>query len=294
MVQLADVDIKTREVLDWKGVHLLHFDDSSCSQKIRIFLNLKGIDWVSHPVDLARQKNYSSWFLGINPRGLVPVLVHDGDVHVESNDILNYLEQAFPEPPLITSNMHNEVQHKLHQANEFQLDVRAITMRFIYPQMMVMKDPATLDAYASHRGTIEGKPDLQKEEELTFWRNMAREGITDGQVRRAAKRLKRCYKEFEQQLGLKKYLAGNQITLLDIVWFIYTHRLTLAGYPFKKLHPHVDLWYRELLSKPDFAKEVKPPIPMTFITPLLHIGQFVRGKSFRKIGDLVPDKLYEL
>ena len=43
MVQLVDSDIKTREVLDWKGVHLLHFFLSSCSQKLRIFLNLKGI-----------------------------------------------------------------------------------------------------------------------------------------------------------------------------------------------------------------------------------------------------------
>ena len=48
MVQLADGDIKTREVLDWKGVHLFHFMGSSCSQKARIFLNLKGIPWESH------------------------------------------------------------------------------------------------------------------------------------------------------------------------------------------------------------------------------------------------------
>ena len=54
MVQLADGDIKTREVLGWKGVHVLHFMGSSCSQKLRIFLNLKGIPWQSHPIDLAR------------------------------------------------------------------------------------------------------------------------------------------------------------------------------------------------------------------------------------------------
>ena len=90
MVQLADADIQTREVLDWQGVHLFHFASSSCSQKTRIFLNLKGIEWESHPVDLMRQQNYTPWFLGINPRGLVPVLVHDGVVHIESNDILMY------------------------------------------------------------------------------------------------------------------------------------------------------------------------------------------------------------
>ena len=101
MPQLDEKEIRTREVLDWKGLHLLHFAGSSCSQKTRIFLNLKGVAWESHPVNLAAQKNYTPWFLGINPRGLVPVLVHDGRVIIESNDILAYLEEIFPEPPLI-------------------------------------------------------------------------------------------------------------------------------------------------------------------------------------------------
>ncbi len=87
MVQLVDSDIRTREVLAWKGVHVLHFMGSSCSQKLRIFLNLKGIEWESHLVDLFTGENFRAWFLGINPRGLVPVLVHDGMVHIESNDI---------------------------------------------------------------------------------------------------------------------------------------------------------------------------------------------------------------
>ena len=72
MVQLVDSDIKTREVLGWKGVHVLHFSGSSCSQKLRIFLNLKGIAWESHLVDLPTNENFTPWFLGINPRGLVP------------------------------------------------------------------------------------------------------------------------------------------------------------------------------------------------------------------------------
>ena len=96
MVQLLDSDIKTREVLDWKGVHLIHYMGSSCSQKVRIFLNLKGIDWQSHTIDLLANENVEPWFLGINPRGLAPVLIHNGAVHIESNDIIQYLEKYSP------------------------------------------------------------------------------------------------------------------------------------------------------------------------------------------------------
>ena len=98
MVRLLDSDVKTGEVLDWKGVHLLHAPGSSCSQKTRIFLNLKNIPWQSHVIDLAKGENLEPWYLGINPRGLVPCLVHDGAVFIESNDIIEYLEDTFPDP----------------------------------------------------------------------------------------------------------------------------------------------------------------------------------------------------
>ena len=124
MVQLIDSDIKTREVLGWKGVHVLHFAGSSCSQKLRIFLNLKGIPWESHPIDLPGNENFRPWFLGINPRGLVPVLVHDGAVHIESNDIIQHLEKAFPEPRLIPAGHENEVAALLRHEDDLHLDLR--------------------------------------------------------------------------------------------------------------------------------------------------------------------------
>ena len=88
MVKLVRSDILTTEVLDWKGVHLFHFPSSSCSQKTRIFLTEKGVEWEPHPINLMTHENFTDWYLGINPRGLVPALVHDGDVHIESNDIM--------------------------------------------------------------------------------------------------------------------------------------------------------------------------------------------------------------
>src|SRR5436853_3912933 len=78
MVQPVKSNIRTREVLDWKGLHVFYFPLSSCSQKLRIFLNLKGVKWESHIINLFTNENLSERYLGINPRGLVPALVHDG------------------------------------------------------------------------------------------------------------------------------------------------------------------------------------------------------------------------
>src|ERR1700692_3765982 len=160
MVQLADGDIKTREVLGWKGVHVLHFMGSSCSQKLRIFLNLKGIPWQSHPIDLPAYENMQPWFLGINPRGLVPVLVDDGAVHIESNDIIQYLEKKFPEPRLIPPGHESEVASLLHHEDDLHLDLRTLSFRFVFAPPGPPKPAAALGRYVVNgSGTEQGAQD---------------------------------------------------------------------------------------------------------------------------------------
>ena len=49
---------------------------------------------------------------------------------------------------------------------------------------------------------------------------------------------------------------GENLGVLDIAWFIYAYRLSLAGYPFKRLHPRVSGWVEKLRARPEFAKEI--------------------------------------
>ncbi len=83
-----------------KGLHLYHFNMSNCSMRVRITLEEKGLNWESHHIDLFKKENHTPEYFGINPNGLVPTLVHDGVVIIESNDIIDYLDQTFAEPPL--------------------------------------------------------------------------------------------------------------------------------------------------------------------------------------------------
>ena len=61
------------------------------------------------------------------------------------------------------------------------------------------------------------------------------------------------------RLAQHPYLLGEDLTVLDIAWFIYAHRLSLAGYPFARLHPRVDAFVQKLRATPEFAKEVATP-----------------------------------
>ena len=257
MVQLVDSDIKTREVLGWRGVHVLHFAGSSCSQKLRIFLNLKNIPWVSHPIDLPGNENMQPWFLGINPRGLVPVLVDDGAVHIESNDIIQYLERKFPTPKLIPAGHDNEVAALLRHEDDLHLDLRTLSFRFVFTPPGPPKPAAALDSYIQNgAGTVQGIKDPEKQVQIEFWQRAAKEGFTDDRARASAQKFRAEFDKLDRTLAKQAYLMGNELSVVDIAWLIYEHRLSLAGYPFERLHPHVHAWAEKLRAKPEFAKEV--------------------------------------
>jgi glutathione S-transferase len=260
MVQLVESDIKTREVLDWKGVHVLHFMGSSCSQKLRVFLNLKGIPWKSHHVDLMANENFRPWFLGINPRGLVPVLVHDGAVHIESNDIIAYLEKTFPQPRLVPEGHENEVGALLKHEDDLHFDLRRLSFRFVFAPPGPAKPPDALKSYAANgSGTVQGVKDAKKAAQIEFWERANKDGFTDADCRKSAQTFRAEFDALDKRLATQPYLFGNELTALDIAWFIYTNRLALAGYPFAKLHPNVNAWFQKLAARPEFAKEVAMP-----------------------------------
>lgn len=74
---------------------------SGASYRTRIALNLKGLAYETIPVDLVGGDQFGAAFGALNPQHLVPVVV-DGDlVLTQSVAILEWLEEAYPEPPLL-------------------------------------------------------------------------------------------------------------------------------------------------------------------------------------------------
>lgn len=80
---------------------LYHFWSSTCSRKVRITLAEKGLDWKSHHIDIVTKlDNLEPDYVKLNPNGVVPTLDHDGKIIIESNIIIEYLDDTFPEVSL--------------------------------------------------------------------------------------------------------------------------------------------------------------------------------------------------
>ena len=74
---------------------------SSAAFRVRIALNLKKLDYESVAIHLRRNDQSKPDYLGVNPQGLVPTLVDGGRTLIQSLAIIEYLDEAYPDPPLL-------------------------------------------------------------------------------------------------------------------------------------------------------------------------------------------------
>jgi len=159
------VEPQNLAVLDFKGLHLYHAHISNCSARVRLLLEEKSLSWESHHVYLAKRENVSEEYFGINPKGVVPTLVHDGIVITESNDILAYLDESFPDTSFrqVTDEKQSEIDNWLKISGEAHMPgIKTIQYYKRNAAMMkktdkevalyrwLQKDPAYLEFHGKH------------------------------------------------------------------------------------------------------------------------------------------------
>nr|XP_027225770.1 probable maleylacetoacetate isomerase 2 isoform X2 [Penaeus vannamei] len=78
---------------------------SSCSWRVRIALAHKGVDYEYRAINLLKQEQVSDEYKKLNPIGQVPALIVDENTLTQSISILEYLEEAFPQKPLLPKDL---------------------------------------------------------------------------------------------------------------------------------------------------------------------------------------------
>lgn len=87
--------------------------NSICTQKVLITMFEKNLSWQTKRVDLFKNEQYDAEYLKYNPKGVVPTLVNDGQVIVESTLICEYLDDTFPVPSLVPESPYGRSQMRL-------------------------------------------------------------------------------------------------------------------------------------------------------------------------------------
>src|SRR5713226_1974291 len=81
-------------------IELYHNDRAVCAQKVRFALAEKKLQWENHHLNLRAGDQQKAEYLKLNPNAVVPTLVDNGTVIIESTVICEYLDDAYPEPTL--------------------------------------------------------------------------------------------------------------------------------------------------------------------------------------------------
>ncbi len=140
---------------------------SSAAYRVRIALNLKGIQYESVPVNLLPGAHRQPEYLGRNPQGLVPALEDDGAVIGQSLAVIEYLEESHPQPPLLPRSALDRARVR-SMALAIACDVHPLNnLRVLnYLRSPLGQDEAAVDTWYRH-WIAEGFRGL--EEEVRRW-----------------------------------------------------------------------------------------------------------------------------
>ena len=226
---------------------LYHNNISVCAQKVRIVLAEKSAPWTNRHLSLAKGEHLTPEFKRMNPRGVVPVLVHDGNTIVESSVICSYLDDVFPSPPLSSTNPVERATMRLWcKLPDDILHMACATVSFAisFGQQLKQQVGAGLEE------RLMKMPDPARRERQ---RALIEKGIETPFFRDHIKVFERTIAEMETQLGKTKWLASDAYTLADAEITPYIERvdrLGLAGLWDNR--PRVDDWFMRIKARPSF------------------------------------------
>ena len=238
---------ENKSVENYKGLHLYHGDISNCSMRVRMTLIEKGLDWTSHHIDLKKKENITDDYFGINPNGLVPTLIDDGVVHIESNDIIDYLDEKYPEPALRSKDHEAEMLEWLRLAGSIHVPA---VKPYVYANKIAAKIKKTSDEEQKYDA-------LQNNQELKNFhaKHKGNKQFSDEDLAKSEQILKECFTKLNNTLENSEWIMGDQFTLADISWVPLYHVLIGCGYPFEN-YQNIIRWAETFLEKESYCEGV--------------------------------------
>ncbi|MEP0944307.1 MAG: glutathione S-transferase family protein [Rhizobiaceae bacterium] len=241
---------------------LYHANHSTCSQKVRLCLAEKGLEWEGQLVNLATNEHLQTDYLALNPNGVVPTLIHDSAVITDSGVICEYLEEVFPETPLLPEDPVERAKVRawvryLDEVPTAAIRVPSFNMAFL-PRYQGLDDTEFQQQQADVRP-------IRKQ----FYERMGRKGFGEDEVKAAMAQLRSTLERMEGKLKSQDWLSGESFGLADIIVLPLIDRMDDLGFE--------QIWQDDLPGVTDWLQRAKArkSFDATFY-PKSRLSEFLR------------------
>ena len=253
-------------------IELYHHGSSVCAAKVRLTLAEKGVEWKGHYVDILKGDQFSPDYIKLNPKAVVPTLVHDGVPILESTVICEYLDEVFPEPPLKPNNARDRA--------EMRLWTKAVD-EMLHPMC------AEITFSASHRHTVArlGPEGLTKFLASTppisvtaAWHDRKKVIVMQGFKAPGIEKAYLLYDSFLQKMDDKlktgPWLAGPTFSLADIALTPYVTRLDMMSMSamWTESRPNLTKWLERIKARPTYKPQLRDWCPPDLTNDLATFG----------------------
>lgn len=244
-------------------VTLYHFPTSIYSQQVRLALAEKQVAWESKIVNIGPEhEHFAPWYAKINPRLVVPTLEVDGTIVTDSAQIVRYIDEHFDGPALMPADPRAQEEALAWIEREIELPMRELgyvrtkgitrwlqrwSLRQRRKQLTKLRSryPELDDVYAA-------KLDDLAALERTIGDRRASSELLD--------RVEVLLDELELTLSDRKWLAGDQYSLADLVWTAVIAKLDHIGFArslSQHRRPRVHEWYTRLRERSSWGAMIR-------------------------------------
>ena len=238
---------------------LYHGRTSVCSVKARLALAEKGLAFDSRLMTL-RGDQFDPAYVQLNPNAVVPTLIHDGEVIVESTVIMHYLDEAFPGAELMPSDALGRAKVRLvEKLMDEYVHVSCMTLTFATANRssLARLSPKEMEA------ELAKSPDPKRSD---IKRQVVAQGLDAPLVAGALRVQEKLLDTIEQATRRGPYLAGTAYSHADIAATPYVWRLDkLKLSPLWESRRGVAAWYDRIRARPSFQTAVED-----WVTPADH------------------------
>lgn len=257
-----------------QGLHLFHFDGAPCAQRVRFALGEKGLSrgrevrfdasdpaalsgepqrWVSRVVSLVKKDHMTDSYAAIHPNMVVPALVHDGQLYLESMDIIAYLDEAFGGPRLIPSDasLKAATMARVEEAKVLHRSIRYVSFYWGLGRLAMLNrgEQAQLAKLANQGADGENL--------VEFYDGYSNRKIPLSVYEEHLAKLYRAFCELDATFkDGRQFLMSDDVTIADAFWSMKLLRLLECGYPVDEIHPSLYAWYQRVYQRPSFQNEV--------------------------------------